>query len=341
MLRSRPARRLLFAALLLAILDVMEPRVRQRLEVWRYEDLSKDFRFENSDLFGVGPMVSYLSEHPRGRQPRVMFLGNSVTYGYGLTAAEAVPGQYQRLDRSEKVLNVGVNGFDAGSAYLVAKASRAAVDQVYVLSRTHATVSALIANRVPVDPDDAQRFGLPAPTTLDRSLAKAAERWALYRDAYRLQAAIFGTSSRQFLYLYKGAVVRGLVAAVRAAGDVAPQPGDEVEAAAPLAESMPTEKRLATLRSITPPMLWLFADLFRSGEAPLVMLQVPGFSDWLPDAQSVADFNRAYFPRVRVVILDVPRALFNNDGMHLTDGGAASTARALWRERQAHEAMAR
>ena len=52
MLRSRPARRLLVAALVLAVLDVIEPRVLERLEVRRYEDLSKDFRFENSDLFG-------------------------------------------------------------------------------------------------------------------------------------------------------------------------------------------------------------------------------------------------------------------------------------------------
>jgi len=340
MLRSRPARRLLVAALLLAMLDVMEPRVLQRLEVWRYEDLSKDFRFENSDLFGVGPMVAYLREHPRGRQPRVMFLGNSVTYGYGLSAAAAVPGQYQRLDRSEKVLNVGVNGFDAGSAYIVAKASKAAVDHVYVLSRTHSTVSALVANRVPVDAGDAQRFGLAAPTPLEQSLAGVAERWAVYRDAYRLQAAIFGTSSRQFLYLHKGAAARGLVAVVRAAGLPA-QPGDEVQASAPVAESMPSAARLAALRGSTPEMLWLFADLFRGGGAPLVMLQVPGFSDWLPDAASVADFNRAYFPQVRVVILDVPRGLFHEDGLHLTETGAASTAQALWRERQAHEAMAR
>lgn len=341
MFRSRPARRLLVAALVLAILDVIEPRVRQRLEVWRYEDLSKDFRFENSDLFGVGPLTSYLREHPRGRQPRVMFLGNSVTYGYGLSASEAVPGQYQRLDRSEKILNVGVNGFDAGSAYLVAKATSGAVDHVYVLNRPFTGVSALFANRVPVDAGDAQRFGLNPPTPLEQSLAKAAARWALYRDAYRLQAALFGTSSRIFLYLHKGAAIRGLVAAVRAAGEVSAQPGDEVEASVPLAESMPTEARLATLRGITPPMLWLFAELFRSGDAPLVILQVPGFAEWLPDRQSVADFNRAYFPRVRVVILDVPPGLFNDDRMHLTAGGAASTARALWRERQAHEATAR
>ena len=341
MLRSRPARRLLVAALLLAIVDVMEPRVLHRLEVWRYEDLSKDFRFENSDLFGVGPVVAYLREHPRGRQPRVLFLGNSVTYGYGLSAAEAVPGQYQRLDRSEKVLNVGVNEFDAASSYIVAKATRAAVDHVYVLNRPFTGVSALIANRVPVDAGDAQRFGLNPPTPFEQSLAKVAERWALYRDAYRLQAALLGTSSRIFLYMHKGAAIRGLVAAVRAAGDVTAQPADEVEASVPLADSMPTEERLAALRAITPPIMSLFAELFRSGDAPLVVLQVPGYAEWLPDTQSVADFNRAYFPRVRVVVLNVPRGLFNDDGIHLTADGAASTARALWRERQAYEAMAR
>src|SRR5688572_27360788 len=94
---SRPARRLAIAAIVLVGVDLVEPGVLRRLETSRYEDLSTDFRFENSDLFGVGPLVEYLRDNPVGHQPRVTFLGNSVTYGYGLTAAEAVPGQYQRL----------------------------------------------------------------------------------------------------------------------------------------------------------------------------------------------------------------------------------------------------
>ena len=217
---------------------------------------------------------------------------------------------------------------------------RAAVDHVYVLNRPFTGVSALIANRVPVEAGDAQRFGLNPPTPLERSLAKVTERWALYRDAYRFQAALFGTSSRIFLYIHKGAAIRGLVASLRAAGEP-PQPGDEVDASVPMAESIPSEARLAALGGVTPPIMSLFAELFRSSDAPLVILQVPGYTEWLPDTQSIADFNRAHFPRVRVVVLNVPRGMFNDDGIHLNAEGAASAARALWRERQAYEAMTR
>jgi hypothetical protein len=341
MLRRRPARRLLVAAVILASLDIIEPRVLSSLEARRYEDLSTDFRFENSDLFGVGPLIDYLREHPGGRQPRVMFLGNSVTYGYGLSAADAVPGQFQRLDRSEKIFNAGVNGLESGSAYLIAKASRAAVNHIYILTRTTALVSPTLARRIPVDPDDAQRFGLPAPTGLERSVAAVTNRWGLYRDAYRMQAALFGTSSRQFLYLNKGAAMRGIVAAVRAAETPPPQSIEEVEARTPVASSMPTPERLEALRLSSPLILRQLADVFRAGPASVVVLQVPGFADWLPDTTSVADFNRAYGPHLRIVMLDIPRRHLEYDGMHLTAAGAATTARALWRERQANEAMAR
>ena len=65
----------------------------------------------------------------------MLFFGNSVTYGYLLRAADTVPAHYQRLDASAKVFNVGVNGFGAGSSFLVAKAAIDAVDLVYVLRR--------------------------------------------------------------------------------------------------------------------------------------------------------------------------------------------------------------
>lgn len=341
MLRSRQARRLLIAVAVLVAVDVMEPGILRTLETGRYEDPAADFRFENSDLFGVGPLIEYLREHPKGRQPRVMFLGNSVTYGYGLNAADAVPGQFQRLDRSEKILNAGVNGFEGGSAYLVAKASLPAVNHIYLLTRTDDRASRVLAGRIPIAAADARQFGLPAPHRLEQSMAAVTNRWRLYRDAYRLQAALFGTSSRQFLYLHKGDAARALVASVGASALEPPQSSGEVEARTPVAASMPTPERLDALRRNTPRVLWWFVDLFRGGDARLVILQVPGFADWLPDAQSVAEFNRAFGPQVRVVILDIPRELLEQDGLHLTAAGAASTARALWRERQADEGNAR
>jgi hypothetical protein len=103
-----------------------------------------------------------------------------------------------------------------------------------------------------------------------------------------------------------------------------------------MAERVPGPERLAALREMSPPMLWRFADLFQRGGKRVALLQVRGFAEWLPDADSVADFNRAYFPHARIVMLDLPEALFS-DGMHLNASGAAAAARALWRERTAFE----
>ena len=341
MLRSRPARRLIVAVLFLFVVDAFVPSVLRRLEEARYEDVALDFRFENSDLFGVGPLLAYLAERPSGRQPRVMFLGNSVIYGYGLSAAEAVPGQYQRLHRSEKVFNAGVNGFDAASIYLVAKAASPAVDRIYVLSRTYdPRTPIMVGGRVPIDNEDARRFGVPMPDAIEEHLRRGADQWALYRHSYRLQAALLGTSARQYLYLHKGALARRLFATLTAL-TIGVQPVDtEVLATAPLAAEMPGPERLRDLRAASSDLLWSFGELARSQGKTLVILQVPGFSEWLPDANAVADFNRVYFPFARVVMLSVPAAQMS-DGMHLSVSGSAAAARALSSERAAYESLPR
>ncbi|HJU41915.1 MAG TPA: hypothetical protein VJ691_03840 [Vicinamibacterales bacterium] len=336
---SRPTRRIVVAIVALVILDLIEPGVLRRLEATRYEDRSKDFRFENSDLFGVGPLVEYLRDNPAGRQPRVVFIGNSVTYGYGLSAAEALPGQYQRLDRSGKVLNVGVNGLDIGSAYLVAKATIGSVDHFYVLCRADPVPTPLIGRHIPVDEGDARQLGLPPVDSLETALRRGAERWALYRDSYRLQAALFGTSSRQFVYLHKGELARTVLSTVRAQARGGSLPV-EVTALAPVATTMPADQRLAAMRAASPPMLWMFAELFRDSGKQLVLLQLRGFAEWLRDESSVADFNRAHFPHARIVMLEIPLTL-RSDDLHLTAAGAAAAARALWRERDAFEDRAR
>jgi hypothetical protein len=335
---SRPARRIIVAAVTLLIVDLAEPGILRRLETSRYEDRSKDFRFENSDLFGVGPLVDYLREHPVGRQPRVMFIGNSVTYGYGLSPAEALPGQYQRLDRAEKVLNVGVNGLDAGSAYLVAKATVGSVDHLYVLCRPELVATPLIGGHIPVDEEDASRFAVAPVNRMESTLRRVAERWALYRDSYRLQAAMFGTSSRQFVYLHKGDLARRLFAVVAA------QPMPDLAATAatattPMAATMPDEQRLAAVRNEAHAVLWSFAELARGTGQHVVLLQLRGFAEWLPDAGSIAHFNRANFPHARIVLLDVAAQL-RSDEVHLTAAGAAATAHALWRERLEFEGRA-
>lgn len=340
MLRSRPARRLVVAVLFLLVVDAFVPSALRRLEDARYEDVVQDFRFENSDLFGVGPLLAYLAERPSGRQPRVMFLGNSVIYGYGLSAAEAVPGQYQRLHRSEKVFNAGVNGFDPASIYLVAKAAIAAIDRIYVLSRTYDPgIPTMVGRRVPIDDEDARRFGVAMPDATEEYLQRVADQWALYRHSYRLQAALLGTSARQYLYLHKGTFARRLFATLTAR-TIAAQTDTEVLATAPLATEMPGPERLHAVRSASSDLLWSFGELARSQGKTLVILQVPGFSEWLPDANAVADFNRVFFPFARVVLLSVPAAQMS-DGMHLTAAGAAALALALSRERAVYESLPR
>ena len=341
MLRSRPARRLMVALLFLFIVDAFVPSALRRLEEARYEDVVQDFRFENSDLFGVGPLLAYLAERPAGRQPRVMFLGNSVIYGYGLSAAEAVPGQYQRLHRSEKAFNAGVNGFDAGSIYLVAKAAMPAVDRIYVLSRTYdPRTPVMVGGRVPIDNEDARRFGVSMPDAIDERLQRVADQWALYRHSYRLQAALLGTSARQYLYLHTGAVARRLFATLMALTTGAQPVETEVLATSPLAAEMPGPDRLRDLRNSSSDLLWSFGELARSHRKTLVILQVPGFSEWLPNRNAVADFNRVYFPFARLVMLSVPAAQMS-DGMHLTAGGSAAAALALSRERTVYESLPR
>ena len=206
-------RRLLVAVVVLAAVDRVEPGILHSLEEARYEDPQRVFRFENSDLFGLGPLVSYWREHPKGRQPRVVFLGNSVTYGYLLPASAALPAHYQRLDPGEKVYNAGINGFEMGSALLIAKASIDAADSFFVLSHTDSTANPRLPLLIPVSEDDRRRFSLTAPDALEQWLSTGANHWRLYRDSYRLQAAFFGTATRQYLYLNKGRLARAVVGA--------------------------------------------------------------------------------------------------------------------------------
>lgn len=314
----------------LAAVDGFVPPLLRSLEQARYESPDGDFRFENSDLFGVGPLVEYFREQPRGRLRRVLFFGNSITYGYLLPAADALPGHYQRLDRSAKVFNVGINGFTSGSSYLVAKAAIDAVDLVYVLRHGAGSAHPMLAKLVPVDDGDRARFGLSAPDPTERALARVANHWRLYRDAYRLQAALFGTSTRQYLYLNKGAFARTLVARLRAGQQEPVAAGAGVRIDVPVSERAPEARREAQLRAESPD-LWRFGDLFASRRRHVVLLHIPNYSEPLTD-DAIGAFNRVHAPYARVLVLHIPAPL-TFDGQHLTSAGAASVARALWEAR--------
>jgi hypothetical protein len=328
--KSRPVRRLVFAIAALVLVDRFEPALLRSLEESRYEDPGKDFRFGNSDLFGLGPLVAYLREHPHGRQRRVLFFGNSIIYGYGLDTPDALPAQYQRLDTSAKVFNVGINGGQSVSPFLATKAVIDSVDQVYVLLRTGgAGVIPLFAKLVPVDDEDLALFDLPAPNAAERALAQVANHWRLYRDAYRLQSALFGTSTRQYVYLHKRVLIKQLIAPLRAA-PIDSAPSGTITVDEPVAAVPPDADRQAQWRE-EDAGLWRFADLVVNRRKQVVFLYWPGHSNPFPD-EEMRDFNRVFAPRARVLVLHIPTEL-TSDGMHLTSAGAAELARALWNAR--------
>jgi hypothetical protein len=332
---SRPLRRLAFAIAALVVADRFEPALLHSLEESRYEDPAREFRFANSDLFGLGPLVAYLREHPRGHLRRVLFVGNSIAYGYSLDAADALPARYQRLDTSAKVFNAAINNFSTTSAWLVAKAAFDSVDVVYVLrgqrEKYAPRVERMLPRLIPVDAADMAQFHLDAPDTHDRWLSEAVNHWRLYRDAYRLQAAIFGASTRQYIYAHKGTFVRALIARVRAdqVSDAAAA-GATVTIDTPVSSALPDAARKIELRAQNR-QLWEMGDLSSQRRKPVVLLQMAGYSEDLPDA-TIRDFNRVFAPYARVLVLHVPAQL-TSDGMHLTSTGAARVAQALWNAR--------
>jgi lysophospholipase L1-like esterase len=327
---SRAVRRLAVAVAALVAADRFEPALLRSLEEARYEDPARDFRFENSDLFGLGPLVTYLREHPRGRARRVLFFGNSITYGYLLGAADALPAHYQRLDTSAKVFNVGINGFETGSSFLIAKAIIDSVDLLYVLRQGEANAHPILPKLIPIENADLAQFHLAGPNETERMLSQVVNHWRLYRDAYRLQAALFGTSTREYIYLHKGALVRSLIARVRAAQPESASSDGTVTIDAPVSVAAPDAGRQARLRAQNP-HLWQFGDLFVNRRKQVVFLHLPGYSEGLED-DAIADFNRVYVPYARVLVLQIPGPL-TFDGAHLTSAGAAQVARALWNAR--------
>jgi hypothetical protein len=325
----RSARRLIAAAIVLAVIDLFVPAIRHRLEAARYETTSSPARFENSDFFALGPLVQYLREHPRGTRPRTVFLGNSVLFGYGLEPRDAVPAVYQRLSSGEKVFNASVNGLDLMSAFLIVKSMADAVDTVFVLSREGTSANTMLPRLIPVAAADAQRFKVRLPTA--SPLMPIAERWNLYRDSYRIQAALFGTSTRQFVYLHKGELARRLLGSIDGRQDgFAPAERSAalpaVTAAIPLAPA-PAGANAALAQSH--PLIVDLAELFRSRGKRLVLVQVRGYSEYLAEP-AVAAFNTVYSPHAQIAIVDVPAGARFDDS-HFTRDGAAALARELRR----------
>jgi hypothetical protein len=323
-LQSRALRRLLVAVACLVAVDPLVTRVLAPAERVRYES-SRLLRFENSDLFPLGPLVEYLREHPIGSRPRTVFLGSSVVWGYLLRPGQTLPAQYQRLVPEVRVLNLGINGFDSDSAYLITKQIVEAVDVLYLFEsgrRAHYQLPQLI----PVDDADLARFGLRAPDRWPRWLQECLGFWRLYHYSYRLQAAFLGTSTRVFLYLNSGNLKSLFRDRSRDVPEAPPAvtPGD-VAIDAPVALAAPSPDRLRALAARRP-LLWDYAALVQGHGKRAVVVQADGRNPLT--AEDRADLNAHFQPHVRFVRLHVRPSLLL-DGQHLTAAGAAAVAAAL------------
>jgi hypothetical protein len=329
----RYGRRLVLVVAWLALVDQFVPSWLRTIEHARYEG-NDVYRFENSDLFPLGPLVAYLRDHPERPRPRILFFGNSVMFGFGLPARAALPAHFQDLHPEARALNAAVNGFSLGSAYLIAKAAIASIDRIYV-QLVGTTATPLLPSLIPVDDEDVRAFQLDPPSRLEERLQELAGVWRLYGASYRVQAAAFGTSTRQYVYLHKGDIVRRLLGR---GTDPAPEPPpDRVEApvdvVAPRSDAPPSEPRRAELRE-TYPVLWQFEELIQRHRKRAVFLLL-GEADYLAlSGSDIADFNAAFGPYGEIVHVRFPSGPMTYDGLHLTDGGARRVAEALIRHEQ-------
>jgi hypothetical protein len=307
-------RRLLLMVVWLIAIDQAIPPLLERLERRHYEG-TKAFRFENSDLFALGPLVEYLRDHPRHQHRRVVFFGNSMLFGYLLKAEEAVPAQYQKLQPDARVYNAAVNGQELGTSYVVAKDILDSVDVLYV-QVVGASANPMLGSLVPVDEADVRRFQLKTPDRVEARLESWLGRvWHLYALNYRLQAALFGTSTRVFIYAHKS----DLLHALRGPQTWPPARG-EVTLRAPRKPGPLSgegeQQRIAND----------LAALARAHRKRVVFIEF----EWTTQANDdqVAAFNAANAPYAEAVIVHVPPgATF--DGQHLVPEASAKVAAAL------------
>jgi hypothetical protein len=302
------------------------PPLLERLERQRYDGDSL-FRFNISDLFSLGPVVAYLREHPRGPRPRVMFLGSSVVWGWEVRAPETMPAQFQRLNPGLRVLNFGLNASETPTSYLIARDVVDAVD-LFVAIDFGDGANPRLSTMIPVEPRDIERFNLRRPDRVEAMLERAFARWRLYDDAYRLQSALFGTSTRLFVYMHKTDFLRGRFGPP--AADSVPasiagyrEAAGSIQVSHPRAEVEPSGERVRQLQDRFG-VLWEFASMITAHHRRAVFIELAGHSNPIADDDR-ADLNAVFGPAVAFVKLTVPKAL-TSDGLHFTPLGSAAIA---------------
>lgn len=301
----------------LVVLDQGVPPLLERLEQRHYEGTTP-FRFENSDLFGLGPLVGYLRDHPKHTGRRVIFFGNSMLFGYFLNPEDAIPAQYRKLQPDTRVYNAAVNGQEIGTSYLVAKDVIDSVDVLYV-QVVGTKANEMLPRLIPIDDADLHRFHLTPPNRVEQRLQSWLGRvWHLYGLNYRLQAALFGTSTRVFLYMHKTDLLRLLRAS---APPQAWQPIHERVSLRAPRKAGPVRAAAEQQRIKND-----LADLARAHGKRVVFIEF----EWTNNADDdeVGAFNAAYTPYAETVIVHVPRDV-TFDGQHPVPASAAQIAEVL------------
>ena len=323
-------RRLLTCAVVLLAVDHAVLPTLRVAEAHRYESDAL-IRFENSDLFVIGPLTDYLRETPVGRRPRILFFGNSFVWGYGIDGEQTIPAMFQRLTPQARVFNLGVNGFESGNAYLMTKAVIDAIDRVY-LFHIGGGAHPLLPQLIPVSPEDAARFGLRPRSASPAWLERVTGRWRLATASYRLQAAWFGTSTRQAIYLRKGAWVRSLMgrrAPSRGGEELPPAPVEQARWEAPVAAQAPDEAAQRGLAS-RHPLLWDYARLLAAHHTRGVIIS--GVHGTGPiEREDLRQLNAMFAPYVVFGALELPESWFL-DPVHLTPSGCRGVAELLYRD---------
>jgi hypothetical protein len=318
--------RLAVALLSLAVIDAFIPAWLAHAERARYEG-SRVFRFTYSDIFAFGPFVEYLRDHPVGTRPRVVFLGTSVVWGYRLREEDSIPNQFAARAPSAQVLNfaAALTGLGTDGGYLVVKDIIDAVDVVYVYVAgvgAHPRLGRLI----PVEKSDVEEFALEAPDPLERRLQEALSFWKLYRYSYRVQAALFGTSTRNFVYSHKTTPFRSGAAPPQ---DVAREPDDVARGVVPFEYQPVSATTWEACRGLeaADPWLWRYAQLVRTRakRAVFYKLGLPG------ERSSGADWNAmngCFRGSVAFITARAPRDRMI-DHVHLSPSGSRAVAEML------------
>jgi hypothetical protein len=312
------ARRLIFLLIWLVLFDQFIPVILPSIEQHRYEGPSA-LRFENSDLFGLGPLVAYLREHPGHTRRRAVFLGNSMMFGYSLNADAALPAQFEQQRPGTHAFNMAMNGQELGTSYVIAKAIIDSVDILFV-QYVGEQANPILPSLIPVDQADIKTFRMQQPDPLEQWLKERAGRvWRLYGANERIQAALFGTSTREYLYLHKRDITMRLLRRHPAAPLPPPDVPERPALLLPPSNRPPSPNRTPGSQE---DLLRRFAEFGRAHHKRVVFL-VFDYS-----AGSAPAFPPIQSSGAEVVLVHVPATL-TFDGQHLTVQGCRLVAALL------------